>query len=140
MNGRNINIGLLVLRIGIGSMFILHGWSKLEGGPAGWEHLGRNMQYVGISFMPAFWGFMAMAAEFFGGLCLILGFGVRPASALILFTMLIAAIGNITRGYGLEGVVEIIELSTALAALFIMGAGQFTAIRLIPQRSDVSSD
>ena len=135
MTGRNVNIGLLVLRVGIGSMFILHGWPKLQGGPVGWEHLGQNMQYIGIGFIPTFWGFMAMAAELFGGFCLILGLGVRPASALMLFTMLIAAIGNITLGYGLEGIIEITEVSAALAALLMTGAGQFTVISLIKHKA-----
>ncbi|RYU89248.1 DoxX family protein [Mucilaginibacter terrigena] len=128
MNGRNINIGLLVLRIGIGSMFILHGWPKLQGGIAGWERLGNNMQYIGISFLPAFWGFMAMAAELVGGICLVLGVGVRVASALMLFTMFVAAAGNLSQGYGLEGVVEITEVSSALFMLLIVGAGQWTVL------------
>jgi putative oxidoreductase len=126
MNERNVNLGLLVLRIGIGCMFIFHGWPKLQGGPVGWERLGHNMEYVGIGFLPIFWGFMAMVAEVFGGVCLIAGIGVRMASALMLFTMLIAAIANLTMGYGLEGIVEIIEVSSALLTLVIAGGGRFT--------------
>jgi putative oxidoreductase len=126
MNERNINTGLLILRIGIGSMFILHGWPKLQGGPDGWRHLGLNMHYLGINFLPAFWGFMAMAAEFFGGVLFIVGLWVRPAAAMMLFTMLVAAIGNLSLGYGLEGIVEIIEVSSTLAMLLIAGGGKFS--------------
>jgi putative oxidoreductase len=134
MNERNVNLGLLVLRIGIGSMFIFHGLPKLQGGPAGWERLGHNMEYVGIGFLPVFWGFMAMVAEVFGGICLIAGIGVRAASALMLFTMLIAAIVNIAMGYGLEGIVEIIEVSSALLMLFIAGGGRFTLKEILSRQ------
>jgi putative oxidoreductase len=133
MNERNVNLGLLLLRIGIGSMFIFHGWPKLQGGPAGWERLGHSMEYVGISFLHIFWGFMAMVAEVFGGICLIAGIGVRVSSAFMLFTMLIAAIANLTMGYGLEGIVEIIEVSSALFMLLIAGGGRFT-LKEIPSR------
>jgi putative oxidoreductase len=135
MNERNVNLGLLLLRIGIGSMFIFHGWPKLQGGPAGWERLGHSMEYVGISFLHIFWGFMAMVAEVFGGLCLIAGIGVRVASALMLFTMLIAATANLTMGYGLEGIVEIIEVSSALLMLFIAGGGRFTLNKILSRQA-----
>ncbi|MEO7214980.1 DoxX family protein [Mucilaginibacter sp.] len=124
MNERSINIGLLILRIGIGSMFILHGWPKLQGGLDGWHRLGLNMHYLGINFLPAFWGFMAMAAEFFGGILLVFGIVVQPAAAFMLFTMLVAAIGNLAQGYGLEGIVEIIEVSSSLAVLLVVGGGK----------------
>jgi putative oxidoreductase len=116
---------LLFLRFGIGSMFILHGWPKLRGGVEGWQHLGQNMHYLGITFWPAFWGFMAMVSELFGGICLVLGIGVRIAAALLLLTMLVAAVGNLALGYGLEGIVEIIEVSSALIMLLAAGAGGF---------------
>ena len=135
MNERNVNLGLLVLRICIGSMFIFHGWQKLRGGPVGWERLGHNMEYVGIGFLPVFWGFMAMAAEVFGGLCLIAGIGVRVASAFMLFTMLIAATANLTQGYGLEGIVEIIEVSSALLTLLIAGGGRFTLKEILSKQA-----
>ena len=32
MNSRSVEIGLFFLRIMIGLIFVLHGWSKFEGG------------------------------------------------------------------------------------------------------------
>ena len=58
------HIGLLVLRIGIGLMFILHGAPKLFGGPEKWGQIGGAMSSLGIGFAPAFWGFMAAVSEF----------------------------------------------------------------------------
>ncbi|MGH9813005.1 MAG: DoxX family protein, partial [Candidatus Acidiferrales bacterium] len=77
--------GLLFLRLGIGLMFVLvHGWPKISGGVQIWERLGLN---VGLTVVPAFWGFLAAASEFIGGLCLITGFLFRPACALLAATM-----------------------------------------------------
>lgn len=72
--------GLLLLRIGIGITFILHGWPKLAGGVAYWEAVGKAMEVVGITFAPAFWGFMAGFAETAGGFCCCWGCsGALPA-------------------------------------------------------------
>lgn len=40
--------GLLILRIGIGGMFIFHGAPKMFGGPERWEGIGGAMASVGI--------------------------------------------------------------------------------------------
>ena len=70
LNDRYTNIGILFIRIGIGLMFILHGWPKFTGGPEKWAGLGAyGMGTLGINFLPVFWGFMAAAAEFLGGIC-----------------------------------------------------------------------
>ena len=71
--------GLLILRIGLGIMFILHGLPKMMGGPEQWAGLGMAMGNLGITFAPAFWGFMAAFAELVGGICLLLGIMLRPA-------------------------------------------------------------
>ena len=68
------DLGQLVIRLGIGGMFgLVHGWKKVMAGPELWEKLGGSMGQLGIHFWPSFWGFMAMSAEFGGGLLLLLG-------------------------------------------------------------------
>ncbi|MFW5967447.1 MAG: DoxX family protein, partial [Persicimonas sp.] len=63
------DVGLLLMRIGLGASFIVHGWPKISGGPAQWEQLGSRLEAVaGIGFLPEFWGFMAAFAEFGGGI------------------------------------------------------------------------
>jgi putative oxidoreductase len=92
------DIGLLILRIGIGAMFMVHGYPKIAGGIEKWTSLGESMGNFGISFMPAFWGFMAAFAEFFGGLLIILGLFFRAAAALLFFTMLVATVKHVAAG------------------------------------------
>ena len=79
MKNQKIDLGLLIIRIGIGISFMIHGYPKLVGGVETWKELGEVMQMVGINFVPAFWGFMAAFAEFFGGLFLMLGLFFAPA-------------------------------------------------------------
>ena len=85
------NFGLLLLRIGIGAMFVLHGYPKLIGGPEKWESLGKAMGNIGIHYVPVVWGFMAAITECVGGLLLMLGIMFRPISFLLMFTMIVAA-------------------------------------------------
>ena len=92
--GKYRNTGILLLRLGIGVMFIIHGFPKLAGGPSGWTGLGGSMKVIGIDFLPIFWGFMAAATETFGGFLLVVGLFYRPACILLVFTMIIAASGT----------------------------------------------
>ena len=120
------HIGLLVLRIGIGLMFILHGAPKLFDGPEKWVKIGTAMASLGIGFAPAFWGFMAAVSEFFGGICLILGVVFRPACILLTITMLVAAISHLSRGDGLGGASHAIELGIVFLSLILIGAGKYS--------------
>ena len=70
-------IGLLILRLGIGTMFMYHGYGKFAGGTEMWAKIGGAMSFLGVSSHPEIFGFLAALSEFGGGLCLILGFLVR---------------------------------------------------------------
>jgi putative oxidoreductase len=84
------NIGYLFLRLFLGVAFITHGYPKMFGGIEKWSAIGGIMSKVGITFFPAFWGFMAAFAELFGGFFLILGLCATISSFLILFNMFMA--------------------------------------------------
>jgi len=124
--GKYRNTGLLLLRIGIGIMFIIHGFPKLAGGPQGWEGLGGSMKVIGIDFLPMFWGFMAAATETFGGFLLIVGLFYRPACILLVFTMIIAALVHFGKGDGLQGASHAIELGIVFFSLIFIGPGKYS--------------
>ncbi len=130
------NLGLLILRIGIGIMFLLHGFPKLMGGIQTWEFLGSQMSVVGINFAPVFWGFMAAISESLGGLLLILGLFTRPAAFLMLFTMLIATLMHLTNGDGLKGASHAIELGIVFISVIIIGAGKYSLDHLFFYRKE----
>lgn len=126
----NTDYGLLIIRIGIGAMFMLHGYPKIMGGTEMWSQIGASMGNIGIHFAPIFWGFMASLAEFAGGLCLIIGFLFRPALAMLIFTMFIAALMHYMKGDGLMGASHAIESAIVFLGLFISGPGKY-ALKIV---------
>ena len=84
------DIGLLILRLGIGTMIVLHGWPKLAGGIHQWEKLGKALGTLGISFFPAFWGFSSAMVETLGGVLFAIGFCFRPVSILMTLNFAVA--------------------------------------------------
>lgn len=122
--GRYRDFGLLVLRLGVGVMFLFHGWPKLMGGPVKWEALGTAMGYLGVHVIPVFWGLMAALSEFFGGVCLILGVVFRPACLLLLGTMAVAATMHLQRDDGLQVASHAIELGFVFFGLLFVGPGR----------------
>lgn len=127
------DFGLLILRVGLGFMFILHGWPKLLGGPAGWSKLGAAVHAVGIhfseplGFMHTVFGFMAAFSETVGGLFLILGLLFRPACILLLCTMIIATAMHARAGDSFMNTTSRpLELAIVFAGLLFVGPGKFS--------------
>ncbi len=118
--------GLLFLRIGLGAMFLYHGLPKIIGGSEKWATLGTAMQYTGIEFLPAFWGFMAAFSEFFGGLCLILGLVFRPVCMLLAITMAVATAMHLGRGDSLQVASHAIENGIVFLSLIFIGPGKYS--------------
>lgn len=129
--------GLLLLRIGIGFMFILHGWPKLTGGPEKWEQIGKTMELMGIGFAPVFWGFMAGFAEVVGGTLIVLGFFYRIACALLVITMLVATARHAAAGEGFGGYSHALEAGILFFSLLFIGPGKYSLDKTIfPSRKD----
>jgi putative oxidoreductase len=120
------DFGLLILRLGIGSMFLFHGAPKMFGGPEKWEKLGTAMANVGIQFMPAFWGFMSAFAEFIGGILIVTGLFFRPACILLTINMTVAAVMHLSRGDGLGGASHAIEDGIVFLSLILIGPGKYS--------------
>ena len=132
------DLGLLLLRLGFGTMYVIHGYPKLQAGTAMWEQLGMAMGNLGITFAPVFWGFMAMLAEFLGGILLALGFFARPACLFMAFTMLVATVMHLTKGDGFLVASHAIENGIVLFSLIFIGPGRYSvdAFRARPSASD----
>lgn len=147
MNNRFINklVGTdsswaaLALRIPVGIIFAAHGAQKLFGwfGGYGLEGTGQWMASIGLS--PGYlMAFLAGSAEFFGGLLLLAGLLVRPAAAVLAFTMVVAIFaahagnGLFLSNNGYEFGLALLSISVALT---ISGAGRASVDQLIAQRS-----
>lgn len=129
-----------ILRLVLGLVFFAHGAQKLLGWFGGFGFAGTMGYFTGTMHIPAPLAFLAIMAEFFGGLGLILGFLTRIAAFGIAMNMLVA-IATVHRANGFfmnwdgtqkgEGF-EYHLLVLAIAAFLILrGAGALSVDRAI---------
>jgi len=123
--GKYKNTGLLIIRVGLGIMFIMHGYPKIVGGPDMWKGVGGAMGNVGITFAPVFWGFLAAITETFGGFLFMIGLAFRPASLLLAFVMLIATLFHY-KSEGLMSASHAIELGIVFIGFAFVGPGKYS--------------
>ncbi len=138
--GRYTDTGLLILRIGLGIMFLYHGAPKLFGGPEMWAKIGTAAGNFGLSFAPAFWGFMAGIAEFGGGLFLLLGLFFTPACVLLVIDLVVASSTHFHAGQGLAGASHAIEDAIVFLSLVFIGPGKFSLGALLASRKAVKPE
>lgn len=122
----SLQLGFMVLRVGMGALFALHGWAKILGGRATWQWLGSQLEMFGITFMPEVWGCIAAIAEFGGGICLVLGMASRPAALLLCCVMGVAVAYHIQKGDPYEVYSHPMALLVAMVAIVIAGPGSFS--------------
>ena len=122
--------GITLLRILVGIIFVAHGGQKLFGlfGGYGLEGTGQWMESIGIT--PGYYlAMLSGAAEFFGGLALIVGLLARPAALALTFTMLVAIVKvHLANGLFMSnnGYEFALALMAASLAILIEGAGKLS--------------
>lgn len=121
-----VDLGLLVLRVGIGVVFILHGLPKLLGGVETWTQIGSTMSLMGVNFAPAFWGFMAASAEAVGGFFIIIGLLHRPVALMLVFTMIVALFMHMSAGDPFGVYSNALKALIVFIALLITGPGKYS--------------
>jgi putative oxidoreductase len=113
-------LGLLLMRLGLGAIFVYHGYAKLFSHPERAQHF-----FVEIGLSPIMAN-VAGIVELFGGCMLILGLYTRIGALVLAIEMVIA----IWKAHSGEGVLAINEYEYALTlavstfALATVGAGQ----------------
>jgi putative oxidoreductase len=120
-------LGLLILRVALGVIFLTHGYPKLTR-PAT-EMQGMFVQHG----LPAQLVYVAGVLETFGGVLLILGLFARPAALLLAIEMGVA-IAKVHAGHGIMALHEYefpLALGTACLALASVGAGVVSADHLL---------
>lgn len=122
---------LLFLRLVIAYFFIPAGWQKLMAGEQKWLWLGNQMQYFGIYFLPITWGLLAACTEFFGGVAMLLGVGVRIAAFFMMCVMIVALRMHFATGDSWQIWWRPLSLFIILIALIFAGAGYFSFNALI---------
>ena len=119
-----IALGLLILRVGVGIAFMVHGFPKLfMGGALG---LSKGLAATGIPGGVAA-AYLAAFAEFFGGMALIAGLLFRPTTVILAFTMLVALVFHVRRGDSFITYSHALESGILFVALTIAGPGRISA-------------
>lgn len=139
-------ISLTVLRIVLGIVFFAHGAQKVLGWFGGYGFDATMSAFTGMG-IPAPFAFLAIVAEFFGGLGLILGLLGRIAAFGVFSVMVVASQMHVANGFFMnwngqqagEGY-EFHLLALAMSAVLILrGAGSLSIDRLIAQRAEHQS-
>lgn len=133
----------LALRIPVGIILAAHGAQKLFGMFGGYGLAGTGQWMDSIGIHPGYlMALLAGSAEFFGGLALLLGLLVRPAAAVVAFTMLVAIV-SVHLGHGLfmanNGYEYALTLLAVTLALMLSGAGRLSVDAALAARFGAAS-
>jgi putative oxidoreductase len=135
-----------IVRLVLGVVFFAHGAQKMLGWFGGPGFSGTMGMFTGYLHVPAPFAFLAIAAEFFGGLGLILGFLTRIAAFGIAVNMVVAiALVHSSFGFFMnwtgtqkgEGFEYHVLVLAITALLMIRGAGALSVDRMIATASPV---
>jgi putative oxidoreductase len=111
---------ILVLRLGVGGVFLGHGYLKLTG----LEQFADFLEQIGTPF-PGITAPALGAVEFFGGVAILLGTGTRIGALLLVGIMVVAMI-TVTFARGFAGGYDLnLALLGGLLCLLFGGPGKF---------------
>jgi len=137
------NVGTTILRLVLGVVFFAHGAQKMLGWYGGYGFTATMAAFTGGMHIPAPLAFLAIAAEFFGGLGLIFGLLTRIAAFGIFCNMLVAVLKvhlpfgffmnwmGTNKGEGFEYHLLVLAMT---AFLMIRGGGAASLDRLLQSR------
>ncbi len=114
------SLGLLILRITSGGLMLIHGWQKLVGFGAAW---GNFPNPIGIGSHAS--QILAVFAEFFCSIAVIVGFRTKLAAIPLLITMLVATF-IVLRGTPIGQRELALLFAACFATLSLLGGGRYT--------------
>ena len=127
------DLAILVLRIGLGVVFLAHGAQVAFGMFSGPGINGFSGMLSSLGFKPAmFWAYLSAYTELIGGLCLVLGIFTRVAAFSILVFMLVALFTvHWSKGFFIQsgGFEYNFVLICICLALMLTGPGKFSLLK-----------
>jgi putative oxidoreductase len=127
-DNKKSDIALLLLRIGVGVIFIVAGWSKLTGieGTIGF------FDGLGIP-LPGIMAWVVAIVEFFGGIMVLLGAYAKIPYLLLAIVMVVALLTTKLGGEFSAARLDLMLLLTTLA-LFLIGSGAYSVDNKLDNR------
>lgn len=120
----NLDVALLLVRVGLAAVFIAHGWDKLS------DMDSTVKFFTNVVHISAFWAYLVAYVELLGGISMLIGFGTGWSGILLAMTMIGAiALLKISKGFvgGFE--FDLVLFLSAIAISFA-GPGKYTIERL----------
>lgn len=127
-NGRT-DLALLIVRIGIGTIFVAHALLALQTGVVGLVAL---MGTLGVP-LPSLFAWLAVLAELFGGILVLLGLATPVAGGVLAFVAALIVVGfkaklGLVAKVGVGAELEVALMAGALA-LALQGGGWYALDR-----------
>ena len=111
--------GLLVLRIGVGAIFMYTGWLKVS------DLAGTVGQFSQMGFAP-FWAYLVSFVELIGGAAVLLGIWTRVSAKLLAIVMLVASYKLLATP---QMLIAPVSLLFSTIALKLAGGGKYSLLR-----------
>ena len=139
-----MDIGILFMRVMIGTVFLFHGGQKLFGlwDGSGLGNFAAFLENLGLPY-PAVAAVLAGTAEFLGGISLITGIWMRFSIVPLLVTMGVAIVYVHPNSFSMQenGMEYPLTLAGVLLGLLLTGPGSFhPSVLFTPRRVMVMSE
>lgn len=115
---QHAKIGILIIRITLGGVFLFHGISKLS-------NMDGTIAFFGSLGFSVFWAWVVALVETIGGGAVIIGIGTRIFASLLAIIMLVV-ITTVKNGKGFQAMeIDVILLGLALG-VGLIGCGKWS--------------
>ncbi len=115
----NIDIALLLVRVGIGAIFVAHGWDKISDMPG-------TIAFFTSLHLPVFVAYLVAYVELLGGISMLIGVCSGWAGVLLAANM-IGAMGLVKLSRGFLGGYEFeLLIFLSVIAISLAGPGSYT--------------
>ena len=117
-NPPNAKLGILVLRVTLGAIFLTHGIQKLS-------NIEMTIGFFGMLGFSAFWAWLVALVETIGGAAVLFGFGTRIAASFLSIIMIVV-ITMVKKGQGFSATeLDIVLLGLSLG-VGLIGCGKWS--------------
>src|SRR3954469_16817802 len=123
--GKYREMGLLIMRVGLGVLFIVLTGPVLLAGPTRWGAFGSAIKSLGLHSHFQIWGFIGALVGCLGGALMIFGLFFRPGVLLVLALTFVHLLGSLGGG-PLRGNLAAVELCVILIGLLFVGPGKYS--------------